>query len=130
MKNVSKLVLSLSLLAAPLAFASASADVAASGSNRGDAAAPAPLVVTSPEAKAGAADTAVKLAFIVDKTEEADAALAAESDDIDFVSSLSSVDARWASATGLRIGKLVAVKVDLPRIVAIVIETNLRLILN
>lgn len=130
MKTVNKLVLSLSLLVAPLAFAATLPGTAYSESNRGSAKVPTPLVVISPDVDAGTAFPTMKLDFIVDETEEVSVVMASESADADFLASLAPTIALRPSAPVLSEGKPVVVKVDLPLIVAVKIETVSRFVVN
>lgn len=114
MKNTTKLVLSLGLIAAPLALSAKSLEQTYLESYAGRTDMPVPLTVVKPVVPADYAGLTVELEFTIDATGRPGGITARNSADADLVETLSRALAKWTFEPLRRDGRVVATRVVLP----------------
>jgi hypothetical protein len=114
MKTVSKLMLLISLLAAPLALLAKTPEEAYVESYRDRTDMPVPVKVVTPHVEYGYAGTAVKLEFTIDGTGSPKDITVLDAVPGDLAKSLTTAVAGWKFHPLLRDGKAVPTKVVLP----------------
>lgn len=114
MKTVSKLIMLISLLAAPLALLAKTPEEAYLESYKNRTDMPVPVKVVTPTVAADYAGTAVKLEFTIDGTGLPKDITVLDSVPVDLAKTLTTAVAGWKFQPLIRGGKAVATKVVLP----------------
>jgi hypothetical protein len=114
MKTVSKLILLISLLAAPLALLAKTPEEAYLESYKDRTDTPVPVKVVTPEVSSGYVGTAVKLEFTIDGAGLPKDIIVLDAVPADLAKSLTTAVAGWKFQPLVRDGKAISTKVVLP----------------
>jgi hypothetical protein len=114
MKTVSKLILLISLLAAPLALLAKTPEEAYLESYKNRTDTPVPIKVVTPDVGSGYAGTAVKLEFTIDGAGLPKDITVLDAVPVDLAKSLTTAVAGWKFQPLMREGKAISTKVVLP----------------